>query len=81
LFPGRLVPRSADRAFRNESGSFATSTAIRRADRFKEPSPVGRHISGAQVPKFLDTYLAAEESHFVKSGGVKSNHFGESGGQ
>jgi hypothetical protein len=49
-------------------------------NQFVDP-PVGRHISGAQVPKFLDTYLSAEERRFVKPGGVKSNHFGESGGQ
>jgi hypothetical protein len=70
---------------RNSSGNFATFTAIRRADRCKEPKfvdpPVGRHISGAQVPKFLVTYLSAEEQRFVEPGGVKSNHFGESGGQ
>jgi hypothetical protein len=29
-------------------------------------APAERHISGAQVPKFLDTYLTAEERRFVE---------------
>jgi hypothetical protein len=29
-------------------------------------APAERHISGAQVPKFSDTYLSAEEPRFVE---------------
>jgi hypothetical protein len=34
-------------------------------------TPAERRISGAQVPKFLDIYLTAEEWHFVESNGEK----------
>jgi hypothetical protein len=44
-------------------------------------APAERHISGAQVPKFLDTYLTAEERRFVERGGGKSNLFGDGWGE
>jgi len=43
--------------------------------------PAKRHILGAQLPKFFDTNLTAEERRFVELGGVKSSLFGESGGE
>jgi hypothetical protein len=40
---------------------------------------VERHISGAQVPKFPDTYLTAEERRFVEPGEEKGSLFGDWG--
>jgi hypothetical protein len=43
-------------------------------------APAERHISGAQVPKFLDMHLSAEQRRFVEPGGAKSSLFGDRGG-
>jgi hypothetical protein len=43
-------------------------------------APVERHISGAQVPKFLDIYLTAEEWRFVEPGRGKKAASSATGG-
>jgi hypothetical protein len=49
-------------------------------DEFKDrvfDAPADRHILGAQVPKFLDTDLTAEERRLFNGG--KSSLFGDRG--
>jgi hypothetical protein len=58
-------------------GGFLNARPFSRTEFFDAPAE--RHISGAQVPKFLDTYLTAEERRFVEPGGGKSSLFGDRG--
>jgi hypothetical protein len=57
----------------------AANQTVSRTEFFDAPAK--RHISGAQVPKFLDIYLTAEERRFVELGGAKSSRFDDRGGR
>ena len=73
----KLVPGSACsqlgwlcRTFNSPRSPRSAAPTVSRTQFFD--APIERHISGAQVPKFLDSYLSAEERRFVELGEEKA---------